>query len=88
MINFFVVSIFPEIIECYTKFGILSKAIKQGFVSVHTVNPRNFYEKVDDTAYGGFPGMVLKPEPIVAAYEHVCLSHLKNPLYKPEHGAT
>jgi tRNA (guanine37-N1)-methyltransferase len=85
MINFFVVSIFPEIIECYTKFGILSKAIKQGFVSVHTVNPRNFYEKVDDTAYGGFPGMVLKPEPIVAAYEHVLSITSQKPfVIKPE----
>lgn len=85
MINFFVVSIFPEIIECYTKFGILSKAIKQGSVSVHALNPRNFYEKVDDTAYGGFPGMVLKPEPIVAAYEHVLSIASEKPfVIKPE----
>ncbi len=85
MINFFVVSIFPEIIDCYTKFGILSKAIKQGIVKVHTLNPRNFHEKVDDTAYGGFPGMVLKPEPILASYRHILSITKEKPfVIKPE----
>ncbi len=85
MINFFVVSIFPEIIECYTKFGVLSKAIKQGIVKVNTVNPRSFYEKVDDTAYGGFPGMVLKPEPIMASYRHILSITEEKPfVIKPE----
>lgn len=71
MINFYIVSIFPQIIECYTSYGILSKAIKKGIVKVEPINPRDFCEKVDDVAYGGFPGMVLKPEPIFKAYHHI-----------------
>ncbi len=85
MINFYVVSIFPEIINIYTKYGILSKAIKQNVVKVNTINPRDFYEKVDDVAYGGFPGMVLKPEPIYEAYAHILYLTGKKPfVIKPE----
>lgn len=85
MIEFFVVSAFPDIINCYTKFGVLSKAIKQGLVKVSAVNPRDFYEKIDDAAYGGFPGMVLKPEPILASYEHILSITKEKPfVIKPE----
>lgn len=85
MINFYVISIFPEIINTYGKYGILSKAIKQNIVKLNTINPRDFYEKVDDVAYGGFPGMVLKPEPIYEAYKHVLsLTKTKPFVIKPE----
>ncbi len=44
-------------------------------LSVQTYNPREFcldkYRKVDDTPYGGGAGMVLKPEPIFAAFDSI-----------------
>ncbi len=80
MIDFYVISIFPQIIECYTNYGVLSKAIKKGVVKVNTVNPRDFHEKVDDIAYGGFPGMVLKPEPIFDAYKYILSKLEEKPL--------
>ena len=74
MLRFFVATIFPQIIDCYTSYGIVSKAIKRGLVEVHALNLRNFADnprEVDDVPYGGFPGMVLKPEPIFRAYDYV-----------------
>ncbi|EDP76219.1 tRNA (guanosine(37)-N1)-methyltransferase TrmD [Hydrogenivirga sp. 128-5-R1-1] len=69
--EFYILTIFPDLIRCYTEFGIVRQAIKKGKVKVEAVDIRKFAPKgqVDDTAYGGFPGMVLKPEPIFSAYE-------------------
>ena len=74
MLRFFVATIFPQIIECYTSYGIVHQAIKKGLAEVHPLNLRNFADnprEVDDEPYGGFPGMVLKPEPIFRAYDFV-----------------
>ncbi len=77
MIEFHILTIFPEIIECYTRFGIVKQAIKKGLVRVNAVDIRNFAKKgqVDDEAYGGVPGMVLKPEPIFEAFESLALKN-------------
>jgi tRNA (Guanine37-N(1)-) methyltransferase (EC 2.1.1.31) len=58
-------------VECFCEHGIVSQAIKKGALEVVAINPRDYAEKgkVDDYAYGGHPGMVLKPEPIFLAYE-------------------
>ncbi len=71
--NFFVFTIFPQIIKCYCDYGIVKQAIKKGKISVSSVDLRDFAEKgmVDDVAYGGIPGMVMKPEPIYKAYEYI-----------------
>ncbi len=73
MIEFFVLSIFPKIIECYCDYGIVRQAVNKGKVRVSALDLREFAPKgqVDDVAYGGLPGMVLKPEPIFKAYESV-----------------
>ena len=72
-VSFFVLTIFPKIIECYAEYGIVKQAIKKGKVKVHSIDLRNFAKKgqVDDVPYGGLPGMVLKPEPIFEAYDYV-----------------
>jgi tRNA (guanine37-N1)-methyltransferase len=72
--KFFVATIFPQIIECYCKYGIVRKAIEMGKISLEILNLRNFADnprQVDDEPYGGFAGMVLKPEPIFRAYEYI-----------------
>ena len=76
-LSFFVLTIFPKIVECYTEYGIVSQAIKKGKLRVEAVDLRSFAPKgqVDDVPYGGFPGMVLKPEPIFEAYEYVVKKH-------------
>ncbi|RMH79758.1 MAG: tRNA (guanosine(37)-N1)-methyltransferase TrmD [Acidobacteria bacterium] len=77
--KFFVLTIFPHIITCYASYGIVSQAIKKGLLELHTIDLREFALKgqVDDLAYGGHPGMVLKPEPIFEAYDHVVKTYGK-----------
>jgi tRNA (guanine37-N1)-methyltransferase len=53
---------------------MLWKAQEQGAVEISYISLREFgigpRKQVDDTPYGGGDGMVLKPEPVVAAIEH------------------
>ncbi len=82
----FVLTIFPQIVECYCQYGIVSQAIKKGVLEVHAVDLRRFApkRKVDDYAFGGMPGMVLKPEPVFKAYEYVVERHGKPYTLCPE----
>jgi len=73
-LRFFIATIFPQIVECYTSYGVVHRAIKKGLAEVHPLNLRNFADnprEVDDEPFGGVPGMVLKPEPIFRAYDFV-----------------
>ena len=53
------------------EFGIVGRAVERGLLSVGTEDPRahtsDVHRTVDDRPYGGGPGMVLKPEPLLAA---------------------
>jgi tRNA (guanine-N1)-methyltransferase len=68
-----VVTLFPEMISGALQFGIVGRAIERGLLSVGTEDPRAHttdpHRTVDDRPYGGGPGMVLKPEPLLAAIE-------------------
>ncbi len=69
--RFTVVTILPELIEPALAAGVVGRAREAGTIAVTTVNPRDFtsdrHRSVDDTPYGGGPGMVMKPEPLLAA---------------------
>lgn len=75
MLNFHVVTLFPDIIQNYCSASIVGRGIKAEKIKVDTYNPRDFvtdnYKKVDDTPYGGGAGMVLLPEPFFAAFESI-----------------
>jgi len=66
-----VVTLFPSMIEGAIEFGIVGRAIGRGLLSVGTEDPRkhtrDVHRTVDDRPYGGGPGMVMKPEPLLAA---------------------
>ncbi|MBO9607969.1 MAG: tRNA (guanosine(37)-N1)-methyltransferase TrmD [Paenibacillaceae bacterium] len=70
-----VLTLFPDMFDGVFAASILGKARDKGIVSLHTLNFREFavgkHNTVDDAPYGGGGGMVLKPEPIFAAVEHV-----------------
>jgi tRNA (guanine37-N1)-methyltransferase len=72
-VKFTVVTVLPELIEPALAAGVVGRAAKAGVIEVGTVNPRDFatdrHRTVDDTPYGGGPGMVMKCEPVVAAIE-------------------
>ncbi len=66
-------TIFPELVSGPLRQSLLGKAIEQGVVDVRIHDLRAFatdrHRQVDDEAYGGGPGMVMKPEPVFAAVE-------------------
>lgn len=68
------ITLFPEVIEPYVSASMLWKATDKGLVEFSCINLRDFgigpRKTVDDTPYGGGDGMVLKPEPVVAAIEY------------------
>lgn len=66
--KFTILTLFPESLESYLNSSIISKAISRGLVEVEIINFRKEkWQQVDDYAYGGNAGMVLKIEPIVEA---------------------
>lgn len=68
-----VVTLFPEMIRGYFGQSMLWKASDRGIVSFEIIDLREFglgkRRTVDDTPYGGGDGMLIKPEPMVAAIE-------------------
>jgi len=70
-----VLTLFPEMFAGPLDHSIVGRARKQGILEIRLVNIRDFatdkHRQVDDTPYGGGPGMVMKPEPIYAAVEAV-----------------
>jgi len=58
-----VITIFPEIINEWKKYGIVSQGIKKNLVTVNVYDLRKWgigeYRQVDDAPYGGGPGMVM-----------------------------
>jgi tRNA (guanine37-N1)-methyltransferase len=71
--RFTVVTIFPEMFASVLEAGVVGRAVAAGAIQVRFVNPRDFtsdrHRTVDDTPYGGGPGMVMKVEPLIAAIE-------------------
>ncbi|MDH3512351.1 MAG: tRNA (guanosine(37)-N1)-methyltransferase TrmD [Gammaproteobacteria bacterium] len=68
-----VVSIFPEMVEQVTAYGIVGRAQERDLLALHCENPRDFaddaHRTVDDRPYGGGPGMVLKYAPVARAIQ-------------------
>lgn len=69
-----IVTIFPE---AFTPLGlsIIGRARERGALAVHVHDLRDFtsdrHRQVDDTPYGGGPGMVMQPEPFFAAIDAI-----------------
>jgi len=68
-----VFTLFPEMFEGPMNSSILKKAREKGIIKFEALNFRPYaaskHKNVDDIPYGGGAGMVLKPEPIFAAFE-------------------
>ena len=81
--NFHVITIFPDVCQAYTDASVLGRAqktdkgkgskVRGKKILVSYYNPRDFtkdkHKKVDDKPYGGGPGMVMKAEPILKAWQ-------------------
>lgn len=63
-----VITLFPEMFNAITQYGVTGKANRNAIFQLSTWNPRDFtqnsYRTVDDSPYGGGPGMVMMAQPI------------------------
>ena len=70
-----VLTLFPDMFDGPLKASILGRAFATGVAEAHVHSIRDWatdrHQVVDDYAYGGGPGMVMKPEPLAASIEGV-----------------
>ena len=75
MLRIDVVTIFSGLFDAFLRESIVGIAIREGLVEVAVHDLRQWatdrHRSVDDAPYGGGPGMVMKPEPLVAAVDAV-----------------
>jgi len=75
-----ILTLFPEMFPNILNTSILQKAQDKELFSYNLINFREFsddkHQKVDDYPYGGGAGMVLRPQPIFSAVDHI-IAHEK-----------
>lgn len=73
--RFDVVTIFPAMFGPVFKQGVIGRAIERGVIELHAHDLRDYthdrHRQVDDMPFGGGPGMVMKPEPVIEAVESI-----------------
>lgn len=73
MLRIDLVTIFPRMVQAPLAEGIVRRACEAGLVRIGVHDLRNFtddrHRTVDDTSFGGGPGMVMKAEPFFRALE-------------------
>jgi len=78
-----IITIFPDLFDSFSNIGVIGKAIQANKVSFSVQDLRNFgigkHMSVDDTQYGGGPGMVMRPEPFYDAVEFLKNTHKEKP---------
>ena len=81
--NFYVLTLFPEMIQEAVMTSITGRAITDEKISVKAINIRDYadndYGQIDEYPYGGGAGMVMQAPPIFAAYQDI----VKELGYKP-----
>ena len=70
-----IITIFPEFFDSPLRLGITGRAIERGLVDIDAIDLRAWgkgvHRQVDDSPFGGGPGMVLMPEPLAQALDTV-----------------
>jgi tRNA (guanine37-N1)-methyltransferase len=73
--KFDLVTIFPRMVDAGLAEGVVGRGIERGLLDVAVHDLRDYttdrHRSVDDVPYGGGPGMVMKPEPLVRAVEDI-----------------
>ena len=74
--KYYVMTLFPEMIEQGMNTSILGRAMEQGIIELDVRNIRDYtldkHNKVDDYPYGGGAGMVMEAEPVYRCFEAIC----------------
>lgn len=83
MMNFHILTLFPEMVLQGLNTSILGRAVKEGNITINATDIRDFannkHNHVDDYPYGGGAGMVIQPEPVFQAYEAACANMSSKP---------
>lgn len=70
-----VLTLFPGMFDSFMGESLMKRALAKGFLSVGFTDIREYstnkHHKVDDYPYGGGKGLVMSPEPVVAAFESI-----------------
>ncbi len=70
-----ILTLFPDFFSELYNWSIIGRAIEREIVEIYATNIRDFsknkHKKVDDYPYGGGPGMVMTPEPILDSINNV-----------------
>ena len=73
--NFYVMTLFPEMIKEAMNTSILKRAMSNGYISMDAVNIRDYTKdkhlKVDDYTYGGGAGMLMQAQPVYDCYQAI-----------------
>jgi len=73
--NFYVMTLFPEMIEQGLSTSIMGRALENKTISLNCVNIRDYtiekHKKVDDYTYGGGAGMLMQAQPIYDCYKSI-----------------
>ena len=81
--NYYVLTLFPEMIEQGMNTSITGRAIENGQITLEAINIRDYADnkhmKVDDYPYGGGAGMVMQAEPVFQACQAVTAKMEKKP---------
>jgi tRNA (guanine37-N1)-methyltransferase len=82
-LSFDILTIFPSMFAGVLQESILQRAVDSGRMDVTFTDIRDFttdrHRSVDDRPYGGGPGMVFKPEPVLSAVESVLVHRKAEP---------
>jgi len=74
-----VISMFPEFFESVLPVSIVGRAVEAGVLDVQLVPLREYglgkHRQLDDSPFGGGPGMVMRVEPLAAALEPLAATH-------------
>ena len=73
--NFYIVSIFPEVYKWWKDVSLIGKAQERGLINFKFFNPRDFCEdkhkQIDDEIYWWWKGMLLKAKPFIDTVEYI-----------------
>lgn len=80
--NFYVMTLFPEMVDQAMNTSIMKRAMENQFISLSTYNIRDYTEdkhkRVDDYTYGGGAGMLMQAQPVYDCFRAVMADITKN----------
>ena len=69
------ITIFPDLINNFLKYGLVNRAIEKKIIEINTIYLRDFSDdsnlRIDDKSYGGGPGMVMRYKPVEDALKSI-----------------